>query len=117
MHILGIIAFILGFLAATTYKYKVRNFFYHGYHYTIIYLFIKPKMRYMEWYIKRRGWYNPILKSQNPDYPKDWSSPEIWSHDEDKNPPYNELGYGLYAAYMKCKDRDINGKKIIMKTN
>ena len=107
-----VIAFVAG-MFFMRYRYKIWNSLYYGYYSVLGYCIVRPKMRYMERYLRKKGWYNPILKSKNPDQPGNWSSPDIWSHKDDKNPPYNELGYSLYGAYLRAQGRDINGKKIM----
>jgi len=104
--------FVAGYVFAN-YRHNLAWMILKGWYSFLVLIYFKPKYRYMERYVRKRGWYNPILESKNPDSPGPWSSPEIWSHPNDKNPEYNELGYGLYAAYLKCKGRDIfSGKKL-----
>lgn len=99
-----ILAFFSGILI-TRYWYKICSTIIFGWYNFIGFCIVRPRMRYMERYIKRRGWYNPVHESKNPDTPGPWSSPDIWSHPNDKNPSYNELGYCLYAAYMIAKGK------------
>ena len=103
-----IFEFIMSFILGGTFVYyrkRIYNFIYLSWINILCFCIYRHRIRKMERYIRKRGWYNPILKSENPNYPEDWSSIEIWSHTEDKNPPYNKLGYDLYSAYIKEKKK------------
>lgn len=85
----------------------VRNF-----DYIFVYPYIAWQMKYMERYIKKRGWYNERI----PNFPSSDSgyfiNPDGFMHHDHKNNGRNSSGViTLYGAYMTSRGKYVNGKK------